>query len=536
MVDKIKEAVKKATGKELGEVVVPERSEFGDYSTNAPFLWAKALKMSPLEIAKEAAEKIKEADADRLFSKVEAAPPGFINFWISKNALIKELVKILNFPSSLKLRKGKQKICLEFISANPTGPVTMANGRGGFLGDTLANVLETAGHSVTREYYINDAGNQIKTLGESILAALGKAPAKEEHYQGEYVKEIAKELARKIKPKNSPEEIGRLATTIFIKQAKKSIEKIGVKFDVWFSEFKKLRGAKGLNFLVLSLLKQKGLVVEHDGAQWLQSGDIADPLRPGPSEASEKDRVLVKSDGQPTYFLSDLAYHYDKFFRRRFDLAINIWGADHHGYVARLKSGVKALGVNPDRLQILVTQLVRLVENGQEVRMSKRTGEFITLDELIKDVGADATRFFFLMYTPDTHMDFDLNLAKEKSLKNPVYYAQYAYVRCLSILKKAKGIKGIGLENLSSENDLAVIKELIRWPEIVRQTAMDYQVSRLTRYALELARTFHNFYEKERVITEDQTLTRARLALVAAAKTIFERLFKLIGISAPKKM
>jgi len=520
--------IEKATGNAGAKVVVPERPELGDYSTNAPFVWTKQLKMAPLDIAKSAAEKIRQADTEGLFTKVEAAPPGFLNFWVSPSAIAKEVERLVKAKKLAEPVSQPKKINIEFISANPTGPMTMANGRGGFLGDVLANVLEAAGHKVTREYYINDAGNQIKTLGESILAALGQLPAKEEHYQGDYVKKIAKELAKKIKPKASSEEIGRLAADILLTQIKQSAKNVGISFDVWFSEFKKLRGPKGLVLMLLAMLEQKGLVATHEGAKWLKSGDDGD----------EKDRVLVKSDGQPTYFLSDIAYHYDKLVLRKFDLAIDIWGADHHGYVARLKGGVKALQMNPERLQIIITQLVRLVENGKEVKMSKRAGEFITLDELIQEVGKDSARFFFLMHSPDTHMDFDMGLAKEKSNKNPVYYVQYAYVRCLSILEKAKAKSTMKLQltGLKSEAELGLMKELIQLPDIIQQTAEDYQVSRLTRYATDLARALHNFYEKERVIGVEPEMMKSRLSLVMAAKTILEKLFGVIGIAAPKKM
>lgn len=528
MVEKIKKIISDAVGKEIGQVLVSEKSEFGDYSTNAAFMLAKELKKPPLEVAKELAEKIKTADKGKIFSKVEAAPPGFVNFWISPKILQRELADVLKLKS-YKLQTNKLKINAEFISANPTGPLTMANGRGGFLGDTIANVLEAVDHKVTREYYINDAGNQIKILGESVLAAIGKAESKEEHYRGDYIKELAKGASLK----GSTEDMGRAAAKKLLAQIKKSVKNMGVDFDVWYSEYKNLRGGKGLIKKVLAILEKNGLVSEHDGAKWLKSSD------PPTSGADEKDRVLVKSTGEPTYFLSDIAYHYDKFTNRKFDKAIVIWGADHHGYIARLKAGVKAIGVDPENLKIIITQLIRLVEGGKEVRMSKRKGEFITLDELIKEVGKDAARFFFLMQSPDTHMDFDLALAKEKSLKNPVYYVQYAYVRAGSILGKANRKASIAnrlLEKLNSESEMNLMKELIKLPDVIQQTAEDYQVSRLTRYAMEIARAFHNFYEKERVIGEPREIMEARLALVGATQNILGRVFDILGIDKPKKM
>ena len=400
------------------------------------------------------------------------------------------------------------------------------------MGDVLANVLERVGYKVTREYYVNDAGNQIKLLGESILAALGKAEPKEEHYKGDYIKTLAESLKSKIpaspagrqisNSKNlDAEAVGRLAANNLLKGIKKSVKEVGIKFDGWFSEYQNLY-KKGELKKVLAFLEKNGFVSEREGAKWLA------------------DHVLVKSDGQPTYFLADLAYHYDKFIKRKFDCAIDIWGADHHGYIDRLKTGVGALGIDPGKLKILITQLVRLVENGKEVRMSKRAGEFVTLDELIKEVGKDAARFFFLMHSPETHMDFDLALAKEKSAKNPVYYAQYAYVRCNSILKKAKSKRimnyELGIKNLETESELNLLKELVKLPDVIQQTAEDYQVSRLARYSLEVARALNNFYEKERVIDQSGNVSEARLALVSATRRILGEAFDVLGIEKPIKM
>ncbi|MEK7590427.1 MAG: arginine--tRNA ligase [Patescibacteria group bacterium] len=525
--EEIKKIIIKIVGREIGKILVSERADFGNYSSNAPFLLAKERKQPPESVAKELAEKIKLADGGKLFSKVEAVA-GYVNFFIAPSVLAEKVVHIATKKYPFKIKK--QKINLEFVSANPTGPLTMANGRGGFLGDVLANVLELVGHKVVREYYINDAGNQIRLLGESILAESGNAPKKEEYYQGEYVKDLVKALKKEIQNKKDPEKIGRSAADLLLKEIQASLKNAGINFDVWYSEFKNLRGGKNLISKILAILGKNGLIMEKEGAKWLKSSEIAD----------EKDRVLVKSDGQPTYFLVDMAYHYDKFVKRKFDKAIDIWGADHHGYVARLKSGVKAIGIEPDKLKIIITQLVRLIEGGKEIRMSKRKGEFITLDELIREVGVDSARYFFLMNTPDTHMDFDLALAKERSIKNPVYYVQYAYVRMRSILEKSKSqIKQIQistLRKLQSESELSLLSELIKFPYMARQTSEDYQVNRLARYAAEIARAIHNFYEKERVIGEQKDIMEARLALIVATKIILEKLFKILGISAPEKM
>src|SRR3989344_3906226 len=545
MLRKIEAVIKKAVGGKVQVfVTTSEKPEFGDYSTNIAFSLAKEKtfrqaqgKKFPAEIAGDLVKKIQNSDKKRFFEKVESTG-GFVNLWVSKKVLIGELGSLLK-TKSYNPKAKRLKINLEFISANPTGPLTMANGRGGFLGDTLAKILEVAGHKVTREYYINDAGNQIRLLGDSILAVLGKVLERDEHYQGAYIKDLADVLKSKIlsstgEKKLDSEAIGRLAAAELLKQIKISLKNSGIEFNNWFSEYENLHKKDELK-KVLALLEKKGLVEKKEGAVWLKTGDIADP--DAAVGAGEKDRVLVKSDGKPTYFLADLAYHYDKFVKRKFDLAVDIWGADHHGYVARLQSGVKALGIDSDRLKIIITQLVRLIEDGKEVRMSKRKGDFITLDELIREVGKDAARFFFLMHTPDSHMDFDLALAKERSLKNPVYYVQYAYVRAFNILKRADAESKISdLKSLSKESELALIKELVKFPDMVLQIAEDYQVSRLARYAMSVARAFNNFYEKERVIGENGEVLPERLALVTVFKDIFARVFALLGIDAPEKM
>ncbi len=508
MVGDIKKLIAKTASAEIDiEVVASEKEDFGHYSTNAP-----------LEIAKELAAKLSE---EKIFSKVEAVAPGFVNFWINPQTLqneLKEILKKKNKYGQSNIKGNLLKVNLEFVSANPTGPLTMANGRGGFYGTALANVLEKAGHKVMREYYVNDAGNQVRLLGESILAELGQVESAENHYKGEYVKHLAKTLKQKLKNKNA-EQVGKTAAGILLKSIKVSLKNAGIKHDKWFSEDLNLHKKEELT-KTLEFLKKKGATEEKDGAIWLGDG------------------VLIKSDGAPTYFLADLAYHYDKLIKRKFDLAIDIWGADHHGYAQRMKKGVEALGVKPERLKILITQLVRLVSGGKEVRMSKRKGEFVTMDDLLKEVGTDAARFFFLMHSLDTHMDFDLDLAKEKSQKNPVYYAQYAYVRAANILRKSN-VKGqvSHVNQLTSDSEIKLMLELIKLPDLITQTAKDYQVHRLTKYATDIAKALHNFYEKERVIgIEDKKLEQARLTLISATKTVLENLFEILGVSKPKKM
>jgi len=503
-----------AIRKELDKIIPPEalfsveRSEnfeHGDYSSNVALLLAKKERKNPKEVAEEIKNKIGRSANWR----VEIAGPGFLNFWISHSALTAGLQGILkNKKSVFKSDNDKLRIDLEFVSANPTGPLTMANGRGGFYGDALANILKAVGHKVTREYFVNDAGNQIKLLGESILAAEGNPPVggepKEEYYKGAYIK--------KLKGKSA-----EAAVKILLGEIKKSLKKAGVKFNVWFSEASMRK--KGELKKTLELLNKKKILKEGEGALWLG------------------DAVVVKSNQEYTYFLADLAYHYDKFIKRKFDLAVNIWGADHHGYVSRMQKGIEALGVNPARLKIIIMQLVRLVKQGKEIKMSKRAGEFITLDDLLKEVGADAARWFFLERSPDTHMDFDLDLAKERSKKNPVYYVQYAHARASSILRKAQQTKKVNLNLLTQPEELNLIKKILRLPEVIEDIAEDYQVHRLPRYAYELAQTFTNFYEKHQVIDlKNPELTQARLALVYASRSTFQAALSLMGIAAPKKM
>ena len=514
-----------------------ERSEnpaHGDYSSNVALVLSKKEGKSP----KEVAEKIKKnLEATRLpagqgieklefLEKVEIAGPGFLNFFIAHKALIENLSS-KNFlaPSRNKSELNSatarphlkflsesfsnepKKINIEFVSANPTGPLTMANGRGGFYGDALANILKAMGNKVTREYYINDAGNQINLLGERILAVDGKIPEREEFYKGAYIKTLKGKTAKQ-------------AIAVLLKEIKNSLKKAGIIFDNWYSEEKNLHKKNALK-TILEFLNKKKAIHEKDGALWLG------------------DNVVIKSSKEPTYFLADLAYHYDKFLKRKFDIAIDVWGADHHGYIERLKKGVEALGIDQARLQIIIMQLVRLISGGKEVKMSKRAGEFITLDDLLKDIGIDAARWFFLERSPNTHMDFDLDLAKERSKKNPVYYVQYAHARACSILKKSKSEKfgTSDVQILSAIEELNLIKKILQLPEIIEDIAVDYQVHRLTRYAYELAQSFTNFYEKHLVIDpKNNELTQARLELVKTTQNVLKQTLELMGISAPDRM
>ncbi|MDO8560975.1 MAG: arginine--tRNA ligase [bacterium] len=506
-------------------VEVSESAEHGDYATNAAFLLAKLAKKAPMEIAQFLVPQLMVDP----FERVVASPPGFLNFWLTEEAFQKELKEIIKKNNKYGMgKKIQEKINLEFVSANPTGLLTLGNGRGGFYGDTLANVLEFAGFNVTREYYVNDGkvSTQIKELGKT---GLGEGVT----YLTPELKKVVKKLKKKIdalkkkQPKNIRGEAGYFIAQEIHKQNKIFLQKKAkINFNVFFSE-ERLYQKNDVDKL-LALLKKKKLVYEKEGATWFESKKFGD----------SEDRVLVRSSGEPAYFLPDLAYHLNKFFARKFNRAIDIWGADHHGYAQRLSGALTALEVPAGKLKIIITQLVRLIRNGVEVKMSKRKGEFVTLEEVIDEVGVDAARFFFLMYSPDSHMDFDLELAKERSVKNPVYYVQYAHARIISIFKKAKKQK-LGVADFSllkEKEEVSLIKKLIQFPEAAEDAARDYQVMRLTRYAMELARSFHNFYEKNRVITEDKNLTATRLQLVKATQIVLQNVLALLGISAPEKM
>jgi len=510
-------------GFELPEILVERTGDekFGDYSTNIAMKIAGLVKKSPTEAAENIKNQISNIK-NNIFEKVEIASPGFINFFVPERHLQKMAVKILeekeNF-GGLNIGKGK-KVQVEFISANPTGPLTVGNSRGGVIGDVLSNVLAKDGWQVTREYYFNDAGGQIDVLGHSVL----KDDLAE--YKGEYIDKLYEEL-----DSGDYREIGKKAAKVLIEKIKETTQKMGINFDVWFAEDRDLR-EKGKVNEIIAWLKEKDLAYEKEGALWFKSTAYGD----------DKDRVLVRSNGEPTYFAVDCAYHKNKFADRKFDKVINIWGADHHGDMSRVKGFVKALGYE-EKFDILIHQFVRVLKDGKEVKMSKRAGNYVAVEDLLEEVGKDVYRFFMLQYSADTHMDFNLDLAKEQSEKNPVYYVQYAFARMHSILAKCKvqsskfKVADQNLKLLNHEAELKLIKQLVRLPEIIEDTAKDYQVQRLPQYALDLVRAFHKFYEDCRVIDKkDSDLTQARLALVEATRIVLKNTLDLMGISAPESM
>ena len=522
-------------------VEVPKDKSHGDFATNAAMLLTKQAKMKPRDIAQAIVDSLNKDS--KLIEKVEIAGPGFINFYLSQNWLYDILPVVETQDTaygSVDIGKG-EKVQVEFVSANPTGLLHMGNARGGALGDSLANLLKMAGYDVTKEFYINDAGNQIVNLGLSLEARyrqlLGETGCEipENGYHGQDIIDTAQRIVDAVGdsylqlPEAERQE-KMIATALDEKIAaiKSGLAEFGVEYDVWFSET--TLHESGAVKEVVDLLTEKGLTYEKDGAIWLKTTDFGE----------EKDEVLIRSNGIPTYFAADIAYHKNK-FDRGFKRVINIWGADHHGHVARMKRSMDAIGYNGDDLTVLLMQLVRLYQNGEVVRMSKRTGQYVTLQELIEDVGKDAARYFFIMRNPDSHLDFDLDLAKEQSSDNPVYYVQYAHARINSILKATgKAVPKAAdcdLTLLKDEAELELIRKIANLPTEVAYAAEQLEPYRMARYATELATLFHSFYNSCRVINEDnEALTNARLVLVNAARITLRNVLTMLGVSAPERM
>jgi len=523
---------------------------FGDFSSNIAMILAKHLKKSPSAIANEIAEKLNKSENIKEYFIVNVPPPaGFINFFFNDRTFDKLIDEILERKNDFgKGELKNKKILLEFLSANPTGPMHLGNGRGGFTGDCLANVLEWAGFDVWREYYVNDTGNQVINLGKSIMAASGFYAEQEGEklYKANYINDLVKEL----NPKKDDDikEIGGRGVAIILKDIQRvAQDKMRIKYDQWYSE-QSLYDTKKID-AILQWLEKENLIYEKDGARWFASSRFGD----------EKDRVAVKSDGNKTYMLSDIAYHKDK-FERGYDHLITILGADHHGYMGRTYAIIEALGYKKEQLNILLSQMVRLIEDGKEVRMSKRGGTFVTLEELIDEIGHDVARFFFVMRALETHMDFDLNLAKEHSSKNPVYYVQYAHARICSILKRAEGlpvIKGESKEKSEmtvGEADL-LKRQLVKFPKLIKNISENYAVHQLPLYAIKIADCFHKFYETNRVISAkggsqpnppgadrvhasggEEVVNGERLKTIKAAQIVLKNVLTVIGVSAPEKM
>lgn len=532
-----------AQAKEVPAVVLetPKEKAHGDYSTNMAMQLARIAKKAPRAIAEEIIANFEPAKAS--IEKIEIAGPGFINFYMN-NAYLTDLI-----PAVLKEGEnyGKtnagdnEKVQVEFVSANPTGDLHLGHARGAAVGDSLCNVLEKAGYDVTREYYINDAGNQIHNLALSVEAryfqALGQdKEMPEDGYHGKDIIGIGQKLADEFGDKfaNMPEKERYEAFREYglkyeMEKLKSDLANFRVPFDVWYSETSLYTNGKIDE--ALAALREKGHIYEEDGAVWFRSTAFGD----------DKDRVLVKNDGTYTYLTPDIAYHKDK-FERGHEKVINIWGADHHGYIPRMKAAVEALGYNPANLEVEVIQLVHLYKNGEKMKMSKRTGKAVTMRELVEEVGLDAVRYFFAMRSGDTHMDFDLDLAVSESNENPVYYAQYAHARISSILRQGEeqGItinKEADLSLLGTEKEVDLLKKIGDFPQVVAEAAEKRIPHRIANYIQELSAAFHSFYNAEKVLDPDnQPLSEARLALVKAVQITLKNALQLIGVSAPEKM
>lgn len=541
LIEEIKQAILKAElVTEVPEIKIenPKDTKNGDYATNIAMVLTKLAKRNPREIAQAIVDNLDVQKAD--VSKVDIAGPGFINFYMDNSYLTGIITEALT--KKVDFGKGEPKderILVEYVSANPTGSLHIGHARNAAVGDTLSNVLSAAGYDVLREYYINDAGKQIENLAYSIearfLQALGEDKAlPADGYHGKDIIEIGKDLAEKHPEYKDVEEAERikafrkLGLDYQMEKLKKDLTEFNVHFDNWFSETS-LYENKEID-KALEQMRQRGYIFEEDGATWLRTTEFGD----------DKDRVLIKKDGSYTYFLPDIAYHYDK-IERGYDTLINLFGADHHGYINRLKASLETFGVDSKRLEIQVMQMVRLLQDGQEVKMSKRTGNAITLRDIMDEVGIDAARYFLTMRSPDSHFDFDMELAKSESSDNPVYYAQYAHARICSMLRQAKeaGItpsRDANYALITNEKAFELLKRVADFESVIEQAAEHRAPHRITNYIQDLAAHFHKFYNAEKVLTDDIEKSRAYVAMIEAVRITLQNALTLVGVSSPEKM
>jgi len=525
----------------LPEVLIehPQNPEHGDYASGFPMKLARAARTKPIAIA---GELVKLMPPITEMASIKPAPPGFINFTLKDSWLTSQVDSILHSGATYgNIDLGKNsRVQIEFVSVNPTGPLHVGHGRGAVLGSTLANVLAAAGYKVTREYYLNDAGNQVNTFYLSLYAryrqCLGDdAEIPPDGYLGSYILDLAREIAGEegnrfltLPQEEAIPRLGQLGLNKMVTRIRDDLELIGVDFDIWFSESSLYEN--GQYQAAMSLLQDGGHLAEREGATWFVSTALGE----------DKDNVVVRSDGSATYFATDIAYHYNKFLERRFDRVINVWGADHQGHVSRMRAVISALGINPEQLKVIISQMVTLRRGGEIARISKRSGDIITLRELLDEVGSDACRFFFLSRSTNSQMDFDMELAKKRSADNPVYYVQYAHARIASILRLARE-KGVDYDNgdvslLTTEPELILIRHLTLLPELIERVAFTLEPHHLTYYAQDLATVFHSFYKQCRVVSKNEPLTKARLKLVASAKLVLARILNLMGMTAPERM
>lgn len=529
---------------DLIRLEVPKDKQHGDFACNIAMILAKSLHMAPRAIAQALCDRIQK---NRDIERVEVAGAGFINFYLSSAWLYETMRQIENEQENygkVDIGHGK-KVMVEFVSANPTGPMHMGNARGGALGDCLASVLEYAGYDVSREFYINDAGNQIEKFGNSLnaryiqeLQGEDAIAFPEDGYHGDDIREHAKAFIAihgdrylQASEKERKAALVDYALEKNITALQEDLGKYRIHYDVWFRE--STLHESGAVQDAIALLTKKGYTYEEDGALWLNCEKMG----------LEKNEVLVRQNGIPTYFAADIAYHINKLTTRGFDWAINIWGADHHGHVARMKKALDAAGVDGNRLDVVLMQLVRLMRDGEVVRMSKRTGKAITLSDLLEDISVDAARFFFNMRSAGSHLDFDLTLAAEQSNENPVFYVQYAHARICSILRllEEEGVKVLPFDEvkttlLTDESELALLKKLADLPDEITSAAKALEPARLTRYVMDLAAAFHTFYTACRVRTEDCDLMNARLKLIDSTRIVLKGVLSMLKITAPEKM
>jgi len=523
--NEIKHIVQKSLKKEGFEeidfqVLRSKDRKHGDYSLSTALEIGKKQKTNPIEVANKLKQRL-EKEGKKLFERVEVLEPGFINIFLNQKCfkeLINEVLKKREAFGNLDLGKGK-KVQVEFVSANPTGPLTVGNARGGPFGDTLANVLIKAGYTTEKAYYINDYGNQIISLGHSVLKD------EQAKYQGEYIDF----LHNRLNDEKDPYKIGKWAAYIILTEMiKATVERMNIHYNEWFSETWLYENKRVDN--VLELLKKKNLTYEDEGAIFFKAKEFGDI----------RDRVLVKSDGKPTYLAGDIAYHEYKFKDKKFDKVINVWGADHSGDVKGLEAGVEAIGFK-DKLETVLLQFVTIYQDGEQVKMSKRAGTYVTMDDLLNDVPTDVVRFFFLQKSFNTHLNFNLDLALDESEKNPIYYVQYAHARICSVLRNAevnvsKIKKAKHVDLLKEEAEINLLREILKFEEIVEDTAKDYEVHRLPQYALDLSTAFHKFYSECKILNEDKKIREARIELTLAAKFALSNILDVMGISSPEKM
>jgi arginyl-tRNA synthetase len=520
----------------------PKQLEFGDLATNVAMLWAKKAKKPPRMIAEAILKNLE--DHDGILSRKEIAGPGFLNFAFAPKFYYRQLRDVAEGKEAkLDLGRG-QKVQVEFASVNPTGPLHVGHGRVAVIGDVLARLHEATGFDVEREYYVNDAGKQMENLALSLYARYcelfgEKIDFPQDGYPGDYVRDIAAEVKaqkgdrlREASKETAIDFFRQYGGESLLKTIRAQLAQFGIQFDSYFSE-KALRERNEVE-QTMELLRSRGLLYFKDGAEWFKSTQFGD----------DKDRALIKSDGELTYFASDVAYHRNK-YERKFSKLINVWGADHHGYVRRLKAAIQGLGYDPNLLQVVLVQMVQLTRGGEPVRMGKRTGEFVSLEEVLEEVGRDAARFFFLMRKSDSQLDFDLDLAKKESSENPVFYVQYAHARVASIFEQARksqiawdpsDLRSVSVDRLELPEEIGLIRKMVQFNDVLEESTRELEPHRMIFYLLDLAGEFHRYYNRHRVISDDRDLTRARLLLVENVQKTIRRGLEIIGVDAPMKM